>query len=111
MKEHIEILLEDLDAEKCQLFDVREIREWQISRLKQAILQPLSFLKKGLLYQETNREKKTYLHCSFGKRVYPASFLLQAMGFKEIIPLSEGILELKEIFKRKVYFLINSYKI
>ena len=74
MKEHIEILLEDLDAEKCQLFDVREIREWQISRLKQAILQPLSFLKKGLLYQETNREKKTYLHCSFGKRVYPASF-------------------------------------
>ena len=89
MKEHIEILLEDLDAEKCQLFDVREIREWQISRLKQAILQPLSFLKKGLLYQETNREKKTYLHCSFGKRVYPASFLLQAMGFKEIIPLSE----------------------
>ena len=53
MKEHIEILLEDLDAVclqkvdegifangklsgfaiigKCQLFDVREIREWQIS--------------------------------------------------------------------------------
>ncbi len=97
MKEHIEILLEELDEAKCQLFDVREIKEWQASRLKQAILQPLSFLKKGLLYQETSREKKTYLYCSSGKRVYPASFLLQAMGFKEIIPLSEGIVELKGI--------------
>ncbi len=95
MKEHIEILLEELSEAKCQLFDVREIKEWQSSQLKQAILQPLSFLKKGLLYQEANKGKKTYLHCSSGKRVFPASALLQALGFKEIIPLSEGIVELK----------------
>ena len=49
MKEHIEILLEELGEAKCQLFDIREIKEWQNSRLKQATLQPLSFLKKGLL--------------------------------------------------------------
>ena len=58
MKEHIEILLEELGEAKCQLFDIREIKEWQNSRLKQATLQPLSFLKKGLLYQEANKEKK-----------------------------------------------------
>ena len=95
MKEHIEILLEELGEAKCQLFDVREIKEWQNSQLKQATLQPLSFLKKGLLYQEANKEKKTYLYCSSGKRVFSASALLQAIGFKKVIPLSEGIIELK----------------
>ena len=58
MKEHIEILLEELGEAKCQLFDIREIKEWQNSRLKQATLQPLSFLKKGLLYQEAKKKLK-----------------------------------------------------
>lgn len=95
MKELIEILLEELEEAKCQLFDVREIKEWDANRLKKAILQPLSILKKGLLYQEVSKEQKTYLHCSSGKRVYPAASLLQAMGFKEVIPLVQGIAELK----------------
>ena len=46
MKEHIEILLEELGEAKCQLFDVREIKEWQNSRLKQATLAAFKFFKK-----------------------------------------------------------------
>ena len=49
-------------------------------------------IKKGLLYQEANKEKKTYLYCSSGKRVF---YRLFAIGFKKVIPLSEGIIELK----------------
>ena len=58
MKEHIEILLEELGEAKCQLFDVREIKEWQNSQLKQATLQPLSFLKKGLSLSIKQIKKK-----------------------------------------------------
>ena len=76
---------------------LERLKNWQTSQLKQATLQPLSFLKIGLLYQKANKEKKTYLYCSSGKRVFSASALLQAIGFKKVIPLSEGIIELKTI--------------
>ena len=60
MKEHIEILLEELGEAKCQLFDIREIKEWQNSRLKQATLQPLSFLKKKIQKNNTLIKQNFY---------------------------------------------------
>ena len=94
MKEHIENLILEINQNKCQVFDIREQTEWSAGFIKKSLLQPLSLLKKGKLSQNADRNKKTYLYCSNGKRVFAACNLLQAMGFKNIIPLKEGIYEL-----------------
>ena len=46
MKEHIEILLEELGEAKCQLFDIREIKEWQNSQIKTGYPTAFKFFKK-----------------------------------------------------------------
>ena len=103
MKEHIEQLLLEIEENKCQLFDVRESEEWQNNHLDKAILQPLSLLKKGTLLHQCDKKKKTYLYCKSGKRVFPASALLKALGFSEVIPLNEGFVELNTLGLKSKY--------
>lgn len=96
MKNIIEQLKEELEINKCQIFDVREIDEWNSGHLLQAQLQPLSVLKTGKLLKNTDINKKTYLYCRAGKRALPAAALLKAIGFKKVIPLKEGFTQLKQ---------------
>ena len=97
MKEYIQNILEAFLKNECQLFDVREKKEWKKGVIKGAFLQPISLLKNGLLNQEADKQKKTYLYCAGGVRVFPAAELLKAMGFDDPIPLKEGFLELKSL--------------
>ena len=97
MKEYIENLLEELSVGDCQIFDVREKQEWDRGFITGSVLQPLSLLKIGKLLHSADKNKKTYLYCSSGKRVFSAAEILKAMGFRSVIPLREGIFELKSL--------------
>lgn len=96
MEPHLEKMLAELKEGKAQLFDVREIEEWEMGHLKNAQLVPLSTLMSGKLPEEFNKNIHTYLHCRSGNRVHAAAPILQDMGFKNIIPLNEGFAELVE---------------
>ena len=88
-------VLEEVTAGDAQLLDVREINEWEDGHLEISTLVPLSELQAGSEPNETiNRDKKTYLHCRSGQRVYLAQPLLEGMGFSNVTPLDEGFEEL-----------------
>lgn len=94
MNDKITTVVEELKAGEAQLFDVREKDEWNAGHLVLAELVPLSGLQAGVVPEQYDLSKKTYLHCRSGVRVYSAAPLLEQMGFKNVIPLDEGFLEL-----------------
>ncbi len=101
MMEHLEEMKSELEKGEAQLFDVREQEEWDAGHLKLANLVPLSSLNYGEEPQ-ADKNKKTYLHCRSGNRVYSAAPILGQMGFSDVIPLNEGFEELcDEGFERE----------
>ena len=94
MKTHLEVMNEELKAGKAQLIDVREQGEWDMGHLKGATLIPLSEISMGLEPENIDFDKKSYLYCRAGNRVYAAQPILEGFGFNEVIPLDEGFQEL-----------------
>lgn len=94
MTDKIQTIVDELNANNAQLFDVRENDEWLAGHLVQAELVPLSGLQLGQLPKEFDKSQKTYLHCRSGVRVYSAAPILEQMGFEQVIPLDEGFEEL-----------------
>jgi rhodanese-related sulfurtransferase len=94
MKEHLEILKKELENNQAVLMDVREQDEWDQGHLQQAILVPLSELASGIEPEGIAKNRKIYLHCRSGVRVFSAEPALQGMGFQQVIPLKEGFSEL-----------------
>lgn len=94
MTDKIKKIVDELEAQEAQLFDVREEDEWRAGHLVQAELVPLSGLQYGQLPREYDKSKKTYLHCRSGVRVYSAAPILEHLGFENVIPLNEGFIEL-----------------
>merc|ERR1719453_1031742 len=89
LPEHIQEMVEDVERGDAQLFDVREPQEAAGGMLALAKLVPLSDLQNGIkpIHDPT---LTTYLHCAAGVRVHYAAPILQELGFKSVIPLSEG---------------------
>lgn len=94
MTDKIKRMMDEIAVKEAQLFDVRELDEWQAGHLVQAELVPLSGLQYGELPQEFDKSKKTYLHCRSGVRVYSAAPILEHLGFEQVIPLNEGFIDL-----------------
>lgn len=91
---NVEILREDLISGNAQLFDVREIHEWEAGHLLDAIFVPLSSLEKKSMPENLNKNIRTYLHCRSGVRVHRAAPMLLEMGFSDVVPLPQGFEEL-----------------
>jgi rhodanese-related sulfurtransferase len=93
---HLEILKKEFENGLAQIFDVRELDEWNEGHLKGAHLVPLSELRVGLEPENKDHSLKTYIYCRSGNRVNMAKPLLESMGFKEVIALREGFVDLFE---------------
>lgn len=71
------------------LLDVREPHEWEISRIDQAQLTPLSQFENFI--PALNPEDEIFLYCYKGKRSMTALKKLQGSGFKHLKSLAGGI--------------------
>jgi len=94
MTDKIKKIVDELQENNAQLFDVREFDEWSEGHLKQSVLVPLSALQRGQISKEFSKSQKTYIHCRSGVRVLSAAPILEQMGFTNVIPLNEGFEEL-----------------
>ena len=83
------------------LIDVRETGEWKAGHLQDAMLLPLSKLKREKDSPELAKElseklakgKVVYCHCRSGGRVLPASEILMRLGY-DVRPLKAGYADL-----------------
>ena len=71
------------------LLDVREPHEWDIVRIENARLTPLSNFENFI--PELNAEDEIYLYCYKGKRSMTALKKLREQGFKNLHSLAGGI--------------------
>lgn len=86
---------------KAVLIDVRETAEWKAGHLQDAILLPLSKLKREKdkpelakeLAEKLAKDKVVYCHCRSGGRVLPASEVLRGLGY-DVRPLKAGYADL-----------------
>lgn len=83
-----------LEAKKAVLLDVREQSEWDDGHLKDAMLLPLSKLKKADAKDlDLPKDKAIYCHCRAGSRALQAAELLQKLGY-EVRALKPGYKDL-----------------
>lgn len=82
-EDSVEVVRENLSADKALMLDVREAREWEAGHLAGARLVPLSGLKANVAAQIEGvpKDKILYLHCGSGKRVLQAASLLRSQGY------------------------------
>lgn len=100
-KDSLEKVKKLLKGNKAILLDVREKREWNSGHLKQALLVPLSELKKHggkkeyakNLGKKISKKKIVYCHCRSGGRALPAAKVLFDLGY-DIRPLKTGYYDL-----------------
>jgi len=96
MSDQLNRLKVELDNDQAQLFDVRELNEWNDGHLAQASFIPLSELRVGLEPENKDVSLKTYLYCRSGQRVHMAKPILESMGYTNVVALSEGFEELAD---------------
>ena len=71
------------------LIDVREPNEYAFVHLPGAVLKPLGGIHEWA--QELDKEQAYVLYCHTGARSWQATYLLERMGFTNVINLSGGI--------------------
>jgi len=71
------------------LVDVREPKEWDISRIKGAVLKPLSTLEHN--YQDIPKDKQVYVHCQMGERSLKAIQFLKTKGYNNCVCVEGGM--------------------
>lgn len=76
--------------EKFVLVDVREVNEWEISKIPGAKLLPLSELSERA--NELDTSDDIVVHCKSGVRSQKAIALLKQMGFRKLTNVKGGIL-------------------
>ncbi len=90
VKEHKTEL--DANPELC-IIDVREVHEWQLQHIPDAIHIPKDDLIHCIKEKEPDIEKPIYLHCHAGMRSLYAANCLMELGYKEVYSVDGGILE------------------
>ena len=95
----VELIRLNIAAKKAVLIDVRELSEWEDGHLEDAVLLPLSELKKDAQALVNANKKKLgetkiiYCHCKSGGRVLRAAPILKKLGY-DCRPLKMGYDEL-----------------
>ena len=83
MEKHLEKMKNEINQQQADLYDVRELDEWEEGHLKIAKHLPLSNLREGQGEEKVAKNKKIYLHCRSGNRVLEAEDILLKKGFTE----------------------------
>ena len=89
-KDSIEKVKNLVKEKKAILIDVREKKEWDAGRLKEARLIPLSVLKsetpadeiRKLVPKDLPKDTILYIHCASGFRCLDAAPLLRKLGYE-----------------------------
>lgn len=85
---------QELKNRQAILVDVREKSEWQAGHIEDAIFMPLSELMAGQQKNQVDKHIKIYTYCRSGNRSFTAKPVLEALGYVNIFPLTEGFIEL-----------------
>ncbi len=80
--------VDGLDKDKVQLLDVREIEEYDLGRIGDAINIPLGQLRENI--SKLDPAKAVITYCSVGLRSYLAMRILTLNGFKDVRNLNGG---------------------
>lgn len=72
------------------LVDVREIEEWEESRIEGAVHIPLGELPVRAL-TDLKKDRDVVVYCAHGRRSMEALFILKAAGFEKVRSLEGGI--------------------
>ena len=96
-----EISVADLEALKAQgsefaLIDVREPEDWQNGTIPDAATIPRGVLELKIDEVTSDKDKKIVLYCGGGSRSALAAFMLQKMGFRNVLSLAGGFRAWKE---------------
>lgn len=97
-QDSLETVQQRVTDKEAVLIDVREQSEWDAGHLSDALLLPLSKLKKGAEkkdLEQVSKDKICYIHCASGKRVLPAADALKKLGY-DARPLKSGYQALVE---------------
>jgi phage shock protein E len=92
-KDSLDTVKANLKEGKALIVDVREQREWDAGRLKNAILVPMSKLNKDEQLPELlkllPKDKIIYTHCKAGGRALICGDILKQQGY-DVRPLKPG---------------------
>jgi rhodanese-related sulfurtransferase len=96
-----EISVADLETLKklesdFALIDVREPEDWQSGTIPGAATIPRGVLELHIDQVTSDKEKKIVLYCGGGSRSALAAFMLQKMGFRNVLSLAGGFRAWKE---------------
>ena len=86
--QELKTLLEKRSSD-IYLLDVREQYEWDIARIKGAVLKPLSTLENN--YQDIPKDKQLVVHCKVGGRSRHAVQFLKMKGYDNAVNVKGGI--------------------
>ena len=82
----------DTQPDLC-LIDVREINEWNRSRIPHAIHIAKSDLPTQIESHVSNKNQPIYLHCQGGVRSLAAAQCLMDLGYSEVYSIDGGIMD------------------
>ena len=96
-----EISVNDLKSFKDKdldyaLIDVREPEDWQKGTIPEATTIPRGVLELNIDQVTTDKDKKIVLYCGGGSRSALAAYMLQKMGFRNVLSLAGGYRAWKE---------------
>ena len=101
-KDSLDKVKQQIADQKAILVDVREQGEWDRGHVQDALLMPLSELKrstsdpaaKDKLVQSLSKDRIIYCHCAKGVRALVAGNILEKLGY-DVRPLSAGFDQLR----------------
>jgi phage shock protein E len=98
-KDTLDTVKKAMADKKAILLDVRERDEWNAGHVRDAVLIPLSALRKESVdpdsLKKLSREKVIYCHCAAGRRCLIATDILRKMGY-DVRALKPGYKDLVE---------------
>lgn len=89
-----EKVVEDINAKKVSVFDVRKVGEYQAEHIVEANHTPLSMLNQHLA--QFPKDETFYVHCAGGYRSVIAASILKSRGFHNLVDLAGGYGALKK---------------
>ncbi len=83
-------------GEEFALIDVREPEDWAKGTIPEAATIPRGVLELHIDQVTTDKDKKIVLYCGGGSRSALAAYMLQKMGFRNVLSLAGGYRGWKE---------------
>jgi rhodanese-related sulfurtransferase len=88
------------DGEEFSLVDVREPEDWQKGTIAGAATIARGVLEMNIDQVTTDKDRKIVLYCGGGSRSALAAYMLQRMGFRNVLSLEGGYRGWKELESR-----------